>query len=173
MSHAYFTEWVWRSVAAINLSYGFIRKYDLFQSFSVKCWYLHCRHFAWFPLERNGFNTIVLLLIGVLCSLFSEFCIYNEVAFLLLRVISLIYLSAAWSGFGYNWSSFCKWLCTVPYLSCRGRAKWGQTVWLHWPILLQHMPLEWHGHCPSSCHPQLGVWTTQGTTPAENKYNNM
>lgn len=45
----------------------------------------------------------------------------------------------------------------------RGCAEWSQTVWLHGPILLQHMSLEWHGHHPSTCHPQLGVWTTQGT----------
>lgn len=54
-------------------------------------------------------------------------------------------------------------------LSDRGCAKWSQTVWLHGPILLQHMSLEWHGHHPSTRHPQLGVWTPQGTLDTHSK----
>lgn len=65
-------------------------------------------------------------------------------------------------------SQRCEWSsCTLRIwqkdLSDRGCAKWSPTVWLHGPILLQHMSLERHGHHPSTRHPQLGVWTTQGT----------
>lgn len=46
-----------------------------------------------------------------------------------------------------------------PFRRC---TKWSQTMWLHRTVLLQHMSLERHRCHPSSCHPQLGVRTTQG-----------
>ena len=87
------------SVTAINL------KSHLDSSVStVKCWYFlaHYKCLALFPLLRSGLETAthllrplqdsplltVLLLIGVLSSLFSKFCICVEIAFLFLRVVS-------------------------------------------------------------------------------------
>lgn len=67
------------------------------------------------------------------------------------------------NGVRVEWRS-CPLKIWQKILSDRRCAEWSQTVRLHRPILLQHMSLERHGHHPSTRHPQLGVWTTQGAT---------
>lgn len=67
------------------------------------------------------------------------------------------------NGVRVEWRS-CPLKIWQKILSDRRCAEWSQTVWLHRPVLLQHMSLERHGHRPSTRHPQLGVWTTQGAT---------
>ncbi len=73
----------------------------------MKYWYLsaHPKRLALFSLLRSGLETAthslrplqdsllltVLLLIGVLRSLLSKFCICDEVAFLSFRELSLMY----------------------------------------------------------------------------------
>lgn len=73
-------------VAAINLKLGFSSKQDFFQSSAVKCWYFlaHPKCLAWslllrsglenasHPLRQGSFPLTVLLLIGVVHSLFNK-----------------------------------------------------------------------------------------------------
>ena len=44
----------------------------------------------------------------------------------------------------------------------RGRAQRGPAVRLHWPVLLQSLPLERSGCHPSACGAQLGLRAAQG-----------
>lgn len=51
---------------------------------------------------------------------------------------------------------------TLEHLLRRGRAQRGPAVRLHWPVLLQPLPLERSGCHPSACGAQLGLRAAQG-----------
>lgn len=51
---------------------------------------------------------------------------------------------------------------TLEHLLHRGRAQRGPAVRLHWPVLLQSLPLERSGCHPSACGAQLGLRAAQG-----------